>query len=50
MQAVHAELSETHMGEIVTVRIDRAKPNSLSGVVVDAPVTRNVEMRREAVA
>ncbi len=33
MQAVHAELPATLMGDIVTVMIDRAKPNSLSAVV-----------------
>jgi len=30
MQAVHAELPSSHLGDIVTVTIDRAKPNSLS--------------------
>ncbi|MBO6518742.1 MAG: tRNA (N6-isopentenyl adenosine(37)-C2)-methylthiotransferase MiaB [Rhodospirillales bacterium] len=33
MQAVHATLPATRMGDIVTVMIDRAKPNSLSAVV-----------------
>lgn len=33
MQSVHAELSETHIGEVITVMIDQAKPNSLSGIV-----------------
>ncbi len=33
MQSVHAALSETHIGEVITVMIDQAKPNSLSGIV-----------------
>jgi len=35
MQAVHAALPANLLGEIVTVMIDQAKPNSLSAVVVD---------------
>jgi len=34
MQAVHAALPANLLGEIVTVMIDQAKPNSLSAVVV----------------
>lgn len=33
MQAVHAPLPANFLGEIVTVMIDKAKPNSLSGLV-----------------
>lgn len=32
MQAVHCELPNTYLGEIVDVMIDKAKPNSLSSV------------------
>lgn len=37
MQAVHCELPNTQLGEIVEVMIDKAKPNSLSSVPVSHP-------------
>ncbi len=45
MQAVHADLPHDRLGQIVSVRIDRAKPNSLSGTPVSA-----ASAPREAVA
>lgn len=39
MQAVHCELPNTYLGEIVDVMIDKAKPNSLSSVPLSSPST-----------
>ncbi len=47
MQAVHAQVPETMMGEIVSLNIDTAKPNSLAGSLAGSPAKTP---RREAVA
>ncbi|MDA8638090.1 MiaB/RimO family radical SAM methylthiotransferase, partial [Rhodospirillales bacterium] len=50
MQAVHCELPNAHLGEIVDVMIDKAKPNSLSSVPLVKPSTTDDHNIRGAVA
>lgn len=50
MQGVHADAPADRMGEIITVRIDRAKPNSLSGTVLPVGDRLSSAARREVVA
>ncbi len=50
MQAVHADAPADRMGEIITVRIDRAKPNSLSGRIRPRPAESPATSKREVVA
>lgn len=50
MQSVHAEISETLIGETVTVMIERANPNSLSAVVLNDHHATQRSRAREAVA
>ena len=35
MQSVHVDLPDSYLGEMMTVKIDEAKPSSLTGVVVE---------------
>ena len=35
MQSVHVDLPDSYLGEMMTVKIDEAKPSSLAGVVVE---------------
>ena len=50
MQAVHCELPNAQLGEIVDVMIDKAKPNSLSSVPLNHPSTSDEHNIRGAVA
>lgn len=50
MQAVHADAPADRMGEIITVRIDRAKPNSLSGTIRPLGADMSSNAKREVVA
>jgi tRNA-2-methylthio-N6-dimethylallyladenosine synthase len=50
MQSVHVDLPDSYLGEMMTVKIDEAKPSSLAGVVVEK-IDRVSQMpRQEAVA
>jgi len=50
MQSVHVDLPDSYLGEMMTVKIDEAKPSSLTGVVVEK-IDRVSQMpRQEAVA
>lgn len=50
MQSVHVDLPDSHLGEMMTVEIDQAKPNSLSGIVVEQTGPNSQISRQEAVA
>ncbi len=50
MQSVHVDLPDSHLGEMMTVKIDQAKPNSLSGIVVEQTGPNSQISRQEAVA
>ena len=50
MQSVHVDLPDSYLGEMMTVKIDEAKPSSLTGVVGEK-IDRVSQMpRQEAVA
>ena len=50
MQSVHVDLPDSYLGEMMTVKIDEAKPSSLTGVVVEK-IDRVSQMpRQESVA
>ena len=50
MQSVHVDLPDSYLGEMMTVKIDEAKPSSLTGIVVEK-IDRVSQMpRQEAVA
>lgn len=50
MQSVHVDLPDSYLGEMMTVKIDQAKPSSLSGVAVTQIDPASQISRQEAVA
>ena len=49
MQSVHVDLPDSYLGEMMTVKIDEAKPSSLTGVVVEKIDRVSQMLRQEAV-
>lgn len=50
MQSVHVDLPDAHLGEMMTVKIDQAKQNSLSGIVLKQTDPQPRMSSQEAVA